>query len=215
MPTLTKTQIFSAVAADAKGQAVAPTEGSTEWNQWSSWLDEELYSLGEVSDWTEFKTTLTVSANQSDTSIALPTNFKKLAGHPSFNGNLANEVDYDQFQLHSDNALVCHPGYDNGWYLTFKPALAEDMNISIPLQTYPMSLVTPTSVINFRNPYYLVKRLKVRVFKKRQDPIFTEIEAEADTMLQQLLENENYKHAQYVHGASTPEERAGFVLGLD
>jgi hypothetical protein len=66
-----------------------------------------------------------------------------------------------------------------------------------------------------RNPYYLVKRLKARIFKYRQDPIFSEIENEASIMLNQMIENEFYKHQQYKGGPITREEEYGFVLGED
>lgn len=207
---------FAKAAADGKGKAIAPTVGSTEWNQWLSWLDEEYQTNSEVTDWAEYKNlNYTVQSNQSGTSVALPSNFKKLAGSPIILGEFYKEVDVDQFDKYTNSSNVARVGYDAGWYLEWKGALASGASVVVPIVHYPTALASPADQITFRNPTYLVKRLKVRIFKYRQDPIFTEIETEADTMLQQLLENEYYKHSQYEAGATTPEQEQGFTLGID
>lgn len=208
--------IFNAVAADTRGQAVSPTVGSTEWNQWLSWANEELKSHGEVHDWTEnIHPSHVVSLGVSGTSLAMPDTFKKMSGSLSLNGVFYTEVDSDQFDKYDSTNNVFRVGYDNGWYLEVKPVAASAATGTAPYIGYHSSLATSTDVIHLRNPHYLIKRLKVRVFKYRQDPIFTEIESEADVMLQQMLENEYYKHSQYKGGSTTPEEEAGFTLGLD
>lgn len=216
--SLTKSQLFQRVAADTKGEASAPTEGSTEWNQWGEWLEEEYQSWAEVHDWEELKTNYYVSGSQSGTSVALPRNLKKLAGSPYINGNFYSEVDFDAFDKHGTSSLVVRTGYDptnDGYYLNIKPALASSTSVLVPIVAYPSPLPSPANTVKMRNPNYLVKRMKVRVFKYTQNPIFTEVEAEADLMLQQMIENEYYKHSQYKGGATTREEEAGFELGTD
>lgn len=216
--SLTKSQLFQRVAADTKGEASAPTEGSTEWNQWSEWLEEEYQSWAEVHDWEELKTNYYVSGSQSGTSVALPRNLKKLAGSPYINGNFYSEVDFDAFDKHGTSSLVVRTGYDptnDGYYLNIKPALASSTSVLVPIVAYPSPLPSPANTVKMRNPNYLVKRMKVRVFKYTQNPIFTEVEAEADLMLQQMIENEYYKHSQYKGGATTREEEVGFELGTD
>jgi len=205
--------LFSAVAADTKGQAISPTVGSTEWTQWLSWANEELHSHGEVHDWPENKHLNYPVSSLSGTSLALP-NFKKMAGYPIVNGIAYTEVDADQFDKYSSTAPVFRTGFDNGGYIEFKQSIISATGC-VPFIGYHSTLATSTDKIFLRNPYYLVKRLKVRVFKYRQDPIFTEIESEAEVMLQQMLENEYYKHSQYQGGATTPEEDYGFSLGED
>lgn len=204
-------ELFKHVGSDAKGRYVSPTAGSTEWNQWLSWANDELYSFGEVHDWPELiNRGLTIQV--SGTSGALPANFKKVAGYPNLDGTLQNESDGDQFDIYDDEADLFRTGYDNGWYVQTKQS---GTTLVIPIVSYPTSLATTTSSFVMRNPMYLVKRLKVRVFKYRQDPIFTELESEADLMLNQMLENEYYKHSQYKGGATTREDEAGFVIGED
>jgi hypothetical protein len=210
------TQLFTNVSSDAKGRAIAPTEGSNEWNQWLSWLNEEYQTNAEVHDWPEYrKLSFQATGAQSGTSVALPSNFKKLAGSPIINGEFYKEVDSDQFDKYGFGNQVVRTGYDNGYFMQWNGGLAEDTSITVPIVHYPTALASPTDNVVFRNPTYLIKRLKVRIFKYRQDPIFTEIESEADLMLQQLLENEYYKHSQYESGATTREEETGFTLGLD
>jgi hypothetical protein len=207
--------LFKSAAADAKGQYTSPTDGSTEWYQWLSWANEELQQFGEVHDWPELKSELPGSALTSGTSLALPRNFKKMAGALVVNGDFYSEVDHDQFNQQSTNSNVFRTGYNNGWFVEWKDPLTSSASVLIPINFYPTSLATSTHEVIMRNPTYLVKRLKTRIFKYRQDPIFTEVEAEANLMLQQMIENEYYKHSQYKGGATTREEEAGFTLGLD
>lgn len=204
-------ELFNHAGSDTKGKFTSPAVASNEWYQWLSWANEELMSFGEVHDWPEMinrKYPIQISG----TSGALPINFKKMAGYPLLDGTAQTEVDSDQFDLKDSDADVFRTGYDNGWYVEFKQS---GTTVIIPIVSYPTSLATVTDSFNIRNPMYLVKRLKVRVFKYRQDPIFAELETEANLMLQQMLENEYYKHSQYKGGATTREEEAGFVLGED
>ena len=204
-------ELFKHVGSDAKGRYVSPTAGSTEWYQWLSWANDELHAFGEVHDWPELiNRNFTIQV--SGTSGALPSNFKKIAGYPALDGTAMTESDPDLFDTLNTDADVFRTGYSSGWYVETKQS---GTTLIIPIVSYPTSLATTTSSFVMRNPMYLVKRLKVRVFKYRQDPIFTELESEADLMLNQMLENEYYKHSQYKGGATTPEQEAGFVLGED
>lgn len=202
--------LFKYAGADTKGQFTSPTEASNEWYQWLSWANEELYAFGEVHDWPEMKKTIPIRV--SGTSGALPDNFKKIAGYPILDGRAQNEVDADLFDTKDSDDEVFRTGYNGGWFIETKQS---GTTLVVPVISYPTSLATTTDSYVMRNPMYLVKRLKVRIFKYRQDPIFTELESESSVMLNQMLENEFYKHSQYKGGITTPEEEMGFVLGVD
>lgn len=213
---MTKEQLFTRVAADTRGVATAPTDGSSEWNQWSEWTDQELRTFGEVHDWLEFKNmNYMVSSAVSSTSLALPDNFKKIAGYVNIAGTLHSEVDPDEFDRYSGDSPAFRVGYDSGWFIQWKGALTSQTSVVVPVQSYPTSLTSPASVIDMRNPEYIAKRLQFRILRYRQDPIFTEIEAEAQLMLAQMLENEYYKHTQYRNSMSDHLSERGFVLGED
>ena len=51
--TMDVSTLFQNVGSDTKGQFTSPTASSTEWYQWLSWANEELYAYGEVHDWPE------------------------------------------------------------------------------------------------------------------------------------------------------------------
>lgn len=210
-------ELFSHAGSDAKGRYSSPTLASNEWYQWLSWANDELYSFGEVHDWPELinRNFSYPSVGASSTSLALPSNFKKIAGNPVIGGQFYTEVDGDLFDKHALSEKVFRTGYNGGWYLEWKDPTTSATSVLIPIVSYPTSLATVTDSFNIRNPMYLVKRLKVRIFKYRQDPIFTELESESNLLLNQMLENEFYKHSQYKGGATTREEEAGFTLGLD
>jgi hypothetical protein len=209
--------LFKAVAVDAKGKATSPTAGTNEWNQWLEWTNEEYRDWGEVHDWEELRVpNFEVTSAQSGTSCAIPGLFKKIGGALVLGGSPYQEVDHDSFDLYSSTQKVFRHGYNNlGHYLEWKDPQSSGCSGWIPLICYPTALATTTDQIAMRNPYYLVKRLKVRIFKYRQSPIFTELEAEADLLLQQMIENEYYKHNQYKGGILTAEEEMGFILGED
>lgn len=203
-------ELFSHAGSDAKGKYISPTTDSNEWYQWLSWTNDELSSFGEVHDWPELKKTFSIAV--SGTSGAMPSNFKKFSAAPKLDGTALTEVDWDQFDSYASTSDVFRYGYNNGWYIETKKS---GSTLVVPIFHYPTSLATVTDSFNIRNPMYLVKRLKVRIFKYRQDPIFTELETEANLLLNQMLENEYYKHSQYKGGSTTREEEAGFVLGED
>jgi len=203
--------LFNFAASDTKGRFTSPTADSTEWHQWLSWANEELRSFAEVHDWSELASR-GYTIQLSGVSGALPSNFKKIAGYPNLDGTLLIEGDGDLFQTYATDADVFRTGFENGWFVETRQA---GTTLVVPFYSYPTALATTTDNINVRNPMYLVKRLKVRIFKYRQDPIFTEMESEANLMLQQMIENEFYKHSQYRGGATTREEEAGFSLGED
>lgn len=210
-------ELFSHAGSDAKGRYTTPTAASNEWYQWLSWANEELYSYGEVHDWPELthRHFNYSSIAASGTSLGLPSNFKKFAGDLQIGGDHYTEVDGDLFDRYDSTQKVFRNGYDNGWYIEWKKPPTSGTSVVIPIISYPTSLATTTDSFVMRNPMYLVKRLKVRIFKYRQDPIFTELETESNIMLNQMLENEFYKHSQYRGGAITREQEAGFILGED
>lgn len=213
------TTLFKHVGSDAKGKFEAPTEGSNEWNQWLSFSNQELDKWAELHDWTELRNPgYVVQAETSGTSVAIPGRFKKMAGSFIINNTFFKEVDSDQFDKYTSSDNVFRVEYDStnaGWYVEWKGALTSGASAIIPFYHYHTALASPNNTINMRNPMYLAKRLTWRILRYRQDPIFTEIEAEADLMLAQMLENEYYKHSQYEAGITTREEETGFILGLD
>lgn len=213
---MTVEQLFQNASSDAKGKVQSPTAGSTEWNQWLAWANEELSTFAEVHDWPEYRhNSYPITSNVSSTSLAIPDNFKKAVGSLVLNGKFYSEVDSDQFDKYTNSSQVFRTGYDGGWFVEWKGALTSGASGIFPMSIYPTSLATSTDKVVMRNPTYLVKRLKTRIFKYRQDPIFSEIEAESDVLLQQMIENEYYKHDQYKGGATTREEEQGFTLGID
>src|SRR3990172_3390210 len=127
--------LFNFTASDVKGKFTSPTAGSTEWNQWLSWANEELYSFGEVHDWPEL-TTRNYPIAISGTSGALPINFKKIAGYANVDGTLFEEVDGDLFDNYSSTSEVFRTGYKNGWYIETKKS---GTTLSIPFVSYPTS----------------------------------------------------------------------------
>lgn len=208
-------ELFKRVSSDTKGQSVSPTVGTTEWYQWLDWSNEELGSYSEVHDWKE-NADPAYPSTLNDAGIAdLPSRFKKMAGAPIVSGEFYTEVDFDQFNQYASDQKVFRIIYDEIPKIEFKGSFESGTSVVVPFIGNHSSLATTTDTIYMRNPVYLVKRLKERVFKYRQDPIFTEVAAEADLLLQQMLENEYYKHSQYRGGATTVEEEQGFTLGID
>lgn len=214
---MTKQEILTRVAADVKNDATMPTAGGSEYNQWSEFLEEELSAWAEVLDWHTLKSTQTLTLGTSGTSVALPSNFKRVAGFATDGTYRYQEVEFDKFTAYGNSDRVFRIGYDptnQGHYMETKSALA-GKTLTIPMVNYPSALASPASIPNIPNPNYLVKRLKVRVFKNFQNPIFTEIEAEADLLLQQMINNEYLKYPQFAGFAPDTQELNGFTLGID
>lgn len=169
----------------------------TEWQEATNW--KVLY--------TEYNTlTSTATGNLS---IALPTNFRKLASYPIIAGEAlpeTNPIHSSQFaETEKRIEVLGNPatGYNLRVYGT---ALISGASIKIPYYAAANALASPADISEIPDSNYLVKRSLAYMLESRDDAKFVEMKGEADRILGNMIDREN------VHSVAADESTVKSVL---
>ena len=185
--------------------STAPTNTSNDWNLRLKYINMAQAEWAELYDWQalykEFNTrTSTISGN---TSITLPTDYRKLASFPRISPDGVNAVDFPEVRpqekskyLSSDRfisilgdpnrnyTMVVHGGNSNG-------QLVSGASIFVSYYASAVSLVSPADISMCPNPEFLVRRSVALLWESREDGRFPQAKQEAEKILQRMLEFEN------------------------
>ncbi len=193
-------ELETRIAAIVNQSAEAPTEGSDDWNLWLKFLNIAQQEWAEAYPWKSlFKeyNALTSTSSGSAT-IALPSDFRKLAGYPKITADGTNTYEYPVIrpQTKEEYKATDHYAYvlgdpKAGYSLIVNPAtLVSGASIYIPYISTPNSLLSPTDVSPCPNSDFLVDRAVALLWEARGDERFPQKRAEADKILARLLEME-------------------------
>jgi hypothetical protein len=215
--SLTKVQILTRVAANANGEATAPTVGGDEYNQWGEFLETAQSEWYLSYDPQVLIKTFNTTMAQSGTSVALPADFKeKFAGWPLINGNKVDEINPVQELLYSGSLKALWGGNQaDGYYMKLTKALTSGASLMIPYHSRATSLATSTSVSAIPDPEFLVNRVTEKVLLQRGQPEYQEFQAQANLLLQRMAGNEVSSELQRMKTIKTSAEYNGFVIGRD
>ena len=189
------------------GQSLTTTEGDDDWNLRRSYLNRAQLDWAERFEWPQLykEVNSLTSTGSALASIALPTDFRKLAGYPKFAvPNVTNseypEVDpteRDRF-LSSDKYVYKLGDPNSGYNLIVNPAsFASGTSIFINYYATPASLVSGSNVSMCPNPNYLVQQALYYYFQANEDARFQDSRAEAEKILATMLEFENVRGVGY------------------
>lgn len=168
--------------------------------------------------------TSTISGNCS---ISLPSDYRSLAILPkiSFDGVQTLEFQdirpQDEFKFDPKSSayikLMGNPA--NGYTMVVNPPveggqLASGASIKIVYYSTPASLLSPADITTCPNPEYLVQGVIADVWESKEDPRFQQAKAEANLLLQNMLEFESTPNEQsYASEVHTIEQRSNFRWG--
>ena len=170
------------------------------------------------------------STNSGNTSIALPSDFRRLASFPkiTYDGVTTEEFSEIQGQQESQyDSVTDHYckilGNDNaGYYLVVNPGsssphLASGASIYIPYFLTPTSHTSPSNVVYCPNPEYLVQGAIADIWEAREDARFQQAKIEANLILQNMLMIENTPSQASANDVIRTREnsRWGFRAGRD
>ena len=143
------------------------------------------------------------STSSGNVTVSLPTDFRKLASFPviTYDGSDTKafpEIDpKDKERFSSSDRyiyllgneadgynMIVHPGTSSG-------QMASGASIYIPIYKNPASLASPADTVTCPNPQYLIEGVIADVWEAREDARFQIKKAEANTILLNLLEQEN------------------------
>ncbi len=190
-----------------------------------SLINQSLREWGNAYQWNQLRfNSYYPSIALSMTSMALPTNFKKLMSRP-FRGDLVTDNDYeeirpeDRFQkLTLDvNNRFCYVGGDEsvGKYLVINPPLPSGASLTFDYQMFPSSMATLQDVCVCPQPGYLTKRVISKIFESRADPRFPTFKAEADDSLATMMEEEGALSGAFTNRTPYQFDKYNFRLGQD
>jgi hypothetical protein len=198
-------EIQNRIAALVDRNASAPNNTSNHWNQRLSYINSAQDEWAQLYDWQalykEYNTlTSTASGN---TSIALPSDFRKLASYPRVNTGTADDgiaeirpQEKDQFLPNSDRFMYILGNYNDGYTMVVNPGnstgnLASGASIYVPYYSSAPSLVSPTDISPIPDPDFLVKKAESYWYRSFGDNRWTTAEQEAQLILQRMLNREN------------------------
>jgi hypothetical protein len=168
--------------------------------------------------------TSTVSGNCS---ISLPSDYRSMAILPKLTFDGVNTLDFQDIRPQDESKfdqstsaygkIMGNPA--SGYTMVVNPPngshqLASGASIKILYYSTPASLVSPNDVVTCPNPNYLVEGVIADVWESKEDPRYREAGADANLLLQNMIEFENTP-AEQSYGAEvhTIEQRSNFRWG--
>ena len=227
MSRITVDEIQSQVAGMVDLDEDTSVLSSDDYSLRLSYINRAQREWAEISDWQVLydEYNVLVSTSTGNASIALPNNFRKLASVPLIPYNSTDTDKYLEVLPQQDNQ---YNDYDNRvWVLgspnegytlrVFGSTLASGASVKVPFYRSPASLASPANIPTVPNAEYLVQRVVSYVWESREDARFPQAKAEADKILQNMLEYENvYNRASDYDRIKTVEQtRYNFRLGRD
>jgi len=168
------------------------------------------------------------SASTGNTSVALPADYRIIAALPriTFDGSstaIFPEIrpqDESTFSQSSDRYVKILGNKHSGYTMVVNPAtstglMASGASILLPYFSVPTSLASPANVVACPNPEYIIQGVIADVWEAREDSRFQATKAEANLILQNMLEFENTpSEASYSDRVRTVEQaKEGFRWG--
>jgi len=225
------TEIQKRIASLVDVSSSSPTEGGDDWNLRLKYMNMAQAEWEQLYDWqalySEFSTqTSTISGN---TSITLPADFRKLASFPRIAYNANNSRDFAEIRpqeksmkldtdpyvylLHnaSTSTMVVNSGNSDR-------QLISGASIFVSYYAAAGSLVSGSDSSMIPDPNYLVQRSAAFLWESTGDDRFPQAKAEAEKILQRLLQRENVfsEAANDASRVRTVEEtRNSFRIGKD
>lgn len=224
---LTVDQIQSAVAAYIDQDGVVANIDSDDYDLRLTYINRAQREWSEIYPWqvlyAEYNSLISTSAGNA--SVVLPNDFRKLAGYPqithdgSTTDKFSQVLPQDDNQYNATDKRVWILGSPNSGYIlrVNGVTLVSGASVKVPYLRSATSLTTGSDIPDVPNADYLVQRAISLVLEAREDPRFQIARAEADRILQNMIEFEDiYNRASDYDRVKTVEEtRYSFKIGRD
>ena len=162
-----------------------------------NFVNQALKEWSNAYQWKSLRVTHSPSFSLSAISLGLPTNFKKLMS-PVYDMSKTTENEYpeirawERFTKVSTDRYVYQSGDDaSGYYLTINPALVSGASIVLDYQSHASSMATLADICVCPQPQFVSRKVIGYILESRSDARFPQINAEADRLLLNMIEEEN------------------------
>lgn len=225
---LTVNQIMTQVASTVNQEAVAPSDGSSEWSLWLAFINRSLDEWSEAGDWEVTRKYFYPTA-VSGATAPLPLDFKNLAGpvrnwsdEEAVNGNprefnYLRDEDRDSRDGLTSKYVMLTGDTSTGKSLVFNPAtLASGASLEVTYFSMPTSLASGSQYPVVPDPQFLIDRTIAFIFQARSDPRFQDQEGKAREKLLNMVGKAdedsftNHSNQTYTKNAT---QKAGFRIG--
>ena len=225
MSRLSLDEIQSRVGAAVDQDENTANLSTTDYSLRLKYINRALFEWSESWRWQVLYTEyyMNVSTASANASISLPSNFRKLSSYPQIvydgtNTSLFPEVlPQEDGQYGSTDKRVWILGSPQAGYVlrVLGASLSSGATVRVPYMRSPMSLVSPADLSDIPNPEFLVQRTIAQIWEAREDPRFPQAKAEAQLILQNMIEYENvFNNASTYDRAKTVEEtKYNFRIG--
>lgn len=184
-----------------------------------NFVNQSLQEWAETYQWKQLRVSTTIPFAFSGTSSALPTNFKKLMAVPTDVSQTTDNT-YMQVSPQERLSLASTTKYSyivgddaRGFSLNLSHPMASGASIVYDYQSFPSSLATLADISVCPQPNYLVKRTIAYVLEARSDTRFPQVKADADIILQKMVEEENAPSAAQVNRIEDWARTTNFRIG--
>lgn len=227
MTNISVDEIQSRVASLVDQNEATSSISAADYSLRLKYINMALTEWGEIYDWdTLYKEyNVLVSTSSGNASVALPTDFRKLASFPAITWTGTTTDKFPQVNPQEDGQFsdtdkrVWILGNPRAAYTmrVFGVTLISGASVKVPYYASPQSLVSPANVADIPNPDFLVQRTIGYLWQGREDPRFPQAIADADRILSNMIEHENvFGRAAYHDSVRTVEQtRASFRWGKD
>lgn len=227
MAKITTDEVQSRVASIVDQNESTSAISSTDYSLRLKYMNMALLEWSEIYDWqclyNEFNSL--VSTSSANASIALPTDFRKLASYPriTWTGTTTDEFpevrpQEDGKYIDTDKRIFVLGNPQDGYTMrVLGVTLVSGASVKVPYYMSVQSLASPANIAEIPNPDFLVKRTVAYLWESREDPRFPEAKAEAEKILRNLIEMENvFSEASTFSTVKTVDEsRHGYRWGRD
>lgn len=222
--TVSVDEIQSRVAAVLDQNESTSAISAADYSLRLKYMNMGLLEWSQINDWQVLykEYNVLVSTSSANASIALPDDFRKPSSRPlitydgvtteAFSITLPqNAPEYDSLQRRVEYLGNDFSGKTLRVYGT---DLVSGASVKVPYYSSPQSLASPANIIPVSNPDYLVKRTLAYWWEAREDARFPSAKADAQQILQNMIEQENVYPVGADYGrVKTVEQGVGFRIG--
>lgn len=200
---------------------------STDYSLRLKYINKALHEWAEITDWQVLykEYNMLVSTSTGNASVALPSNFRKLASYPliTYDGVTTSQFpevlpQEDKQLTETDKRAWIMGNPQDGYILRVHGVtLVSGASVKVPYYASPQSLTTSSQFAEIPNADYLVERTISLLWESQEDARFPQKKADAENILRNMIEYENVfnRASQYDRVKTVDEVKYGFTIGLD
>lgn len=227
MTRISVDEIQSRIAAVTDQDEATANIDATDYSLRLKYINKALLEWAEAWDWQVLFKEYNgfISTSTGNASVALPSDFRKLASYPRITYDGSNTEEFNEVlpqedtQYSDTDKRVWMLGNPSGGYIMriFGVTLVSGASVKVPYYASPQSLVSPANIAEIPNPDYLVERTKALIWEASEDPRFPQAKADAERILSNMIEYENVfgRAATYDTVKTVDETKHNFRLGRD